>query len=145
MPENNPHFLDTSIWKYAVLKKGIAEKIESAQALVNMQPALVSTQVINEVCTELLKNRKLGEDALRSFIEDVYTNHRVVELNKEGYLMAADFRRDYSLNFRDSLLVAAAFLAGARIIYSDTFKPGLMFRENLQTINPFPKPGRPRK
>jgi len=99
VPENNPHFLDTSIWKYAVLKKGMAEKIETAQALVNMQPALVSTQVINEVCTELLKNRKLGEDALRSFIEDVYTNHRVVELNKEGYLMAADFRRDSPSTF----------------------------------------------
>jgi predicted nucleic acid-binding protein len=145
MPENNPHFLDTSIWKYAVLKKGKAEKIESAQALINMQPALVSTQVINEVSAEILKDRKHGEERLRSFIQDVYTNHRVADLNKEGYLMAADLRRDHSLTVRDSLIVAAAFLAGARMIYTDAIKPGLMFRENLQTINPFPKPGRPRK
>jgi len=145
MPENNPHFLDTSIWKYAVLKKGRLEKIESAQALINMQPAVVSTQVINELCTELLKNRKQGEEALRSFIEDVYNNHRVVDLTKETFLMAADFRRDHGLKLRDSLIAAAAFLAGTRIIYSDTLKPGLIFRENLQTIDPFPKPGRPRK
>jgi predicted nucleic acid-binding protein len=145
MPENNPHFLDTSIWRYAILRKGKPEKIESAQALINMQPALVSTTVINEVCTELLKDRKQGEEKLRNFIEDVYTNHRVVELNKEGFLMAADLRRDHSLTVRDSLIVAAAFLAGARMIYTDGIKPGLMFRENLQTIDPFPKPGRPRK
>src|SRR5262245_59093964 len=145
MPDNNPHFLDTSIWQYAVLRKGKAEKIESAQALVNMQAAVVSTQVIHEMCTELLKNRKLGEEALRSFIEDVYNNHRVVDLTKETFLMAADFRKDHGLNLRDSLIAAAAFLAGTRIIYSDALKPGLIFRENLQTINPFPKPGRPRK
>ena len=110
-----------------------------------MQGALVSTQVIYEMCTELLRDRKQGEERLRNFVEEVYTNHRVVDLNKEGFLMAADFRRKHSLKLRESLIVAAAFLGGARIIYSDTLKPGLMFRENLQTINPFPKPGRPRK
>ena len=145
MPENNPHFLDTSIWKYALLKRGKAEKIESAQALIDTQPAIVSTQVVDEVATELLKNKKLGEEAVRNFIETVFNNHRVVELNKEGYLMAADFRRDYALDLRDSLIIAAAFFGGARMIYSDALKPGVIYREVLHTINPFPKPGRPRK
>ena len=145
MPENNPHFLDTNIWKYAVLKKGNPEKIESAQSLITMQPAIVSTQVVDEISAELLKNRKLGEVAIRHFIEDVFNNHRVVELNKDGYLMAADFRRDYALDLRDSLIIAAAFFAGARMIYSDALKPGVIYREVLHTINPFPKPGRPRR
>jgi predicted nucleic acid-binding protein len=139
MPDTNPHFLDTSIWQHALLKNSTAEKIESAQALINLQPAILSTQVISEVCTELLKRRKLGEETLRNFLEDVYANHRVVELNKETFLMASDLRRDHKLKLRDSLIVAAAFLAGARMIYTDGIKPGLMFRENLQTINPFPK------
>ena len=145
MPENNPHFLDSSIWKYAMLKRGKPEKIESAQALIDMQPAIVSTQVINEVSTDLLKNKKLGEEAVRNFLEAVFNNHRVVELNKDGHLMAADFRRDYSLDLRDSLIIAAAFFGGARMIYSDALKPGVIYREVLHTINPFPKPGRPRK
>jgi predicted nucleic acid-binding protein len=145
MPENNPHFLDTSIWRYAVLKKGKPEKIESAQSLLKMQPAIVSTQVINEVSSELLKDKKLGEEAVKDFIEAVFNNHRVVELDKDGYLMAADFRRDYSLDLRDSLIIAAAFFGGARMIYSDALKPGVIYREVLHTINPFPKPGRPRK
>ncbi len=142
MPDTNPHFLDTSIWQYALLKNSTPAKIESAQALINMQPALVSTQVIDEVCTELLKRRKFGEEAVRSFIEDIYSNHRVVNLNKETFLLAANLRRDHKLKMRDSLIVAAAFLAGAKMIYTDGMKPGLMFRENLQTINPFPKPRR---
>src|SRR5262245_34429308 len=108
MPDTNPHFLDTSIWLHALLKNSTAEKIESAQALINMQPAIVSTQVINEVCTELLKRRKLGEEVLRNFIEDVYANHHVVELNQETFLAAADLRRDHKINLRDSLIVASA-------------------------------------
>ena len=142
MPDTNPHFLDTSIWQYALLKTSTAAKIESAQALINMQPAVLSTQVITEVCDELLKRRKFGEEAARNFIEDVYAHHQVVPLTKETFLMAADLRRDHKLKLRDSLIVAAAFLGGAKMIYTDGMKPGLMFRENLQTINPFPKPRR---
>lgn len=145
MPENNPHFLDTSIWKCALLKKGKAERIESAQSLIAMQPAIVSTHIIDEVCMELLEKGKQAEESIHNFIEDVYTNHQVVALDKNGYLAASDLRRDYSLKLRESLIVAAALLAGAKMIYSETFKPGLVFREALNTINPFPKPGRPRK
>jgi predicted nucleic acid-binding protein len=145
MPDTNPHFLETSIWKYALLEKGKAEKIESARSLIAMQPAIISTHIIDEVCDELLKKGKQADEAVRSFLEDVYTNHRVVALDKAGYLTAADLRNDYRLKFRDSLIVAAALLAGAKMIYSDTFKPGQVFREMVHTIDPFPKPGRPRK
>ncbi|MFT3894774.1 MAG: PIN domain-containing protein [Anaerolineales bacterium] len=145
MPDTNLHFLDASIWKYAVLEKGKAEKIESAQSLIAMQPAITSIHVIDDVCAELLKKGKGAEESIHNFIEDVFTNHRVVALDKDGYLTAADLQRDYHLKFHDSLIVAAALLSGAKMIYTDAFKPGLVFREMVHTINPFPKPGRPRK
>jgi predicted nucleic acid-binding protein len=46
-------------------------------------------------------------------------------------------REEYSLSFWDSLIVSAAFLAGAEIIYSEDMQDGLVIRESLQVINPF--------
>jgi predicted nucleic acid-binding protein len=145
MPDTNPHFLDASIWKYALLKKGKAEKIESAQALIAMQPAITSIHVIDDVCAELLKKGKGAEESVHDFIEDVFTNHRVIALDKNGYLTALDLQKVHPLKFRESLIVAAALLSGAKMIYSDAFKPGQVFRETVHTIDPFPKPGRPRR
>lgn len=136
MPENNPHFLDSSIWLYSLLGKGREQKITAARDLIGLQPAILSTQVINEVCTDLLKKGKQSEADIRRFIEDAYTNHQVVELDKNGFITASEFREKYGLSFRDSLIAAAAFVGGARIIYSEHIKPGQIFREVLHTINP---------
>ena len=136
MPENNPHFLDSSIWLSAFLQKGRENKIAASQDLIRLQPAILSTQVINEVCTDLLKKGKQSEEEIRRFIEQAFTNHKVVELDKNGYMTASEFREKYGLSFRDSLIAAAAFVGGARIIYSEEIKPGQVFREVLHTINP---------
>jgi predicted nucleic acid-binding protein len=136
MPENNPHFLDTNIWLYAILKKGSTEKIEYAQSLIDLQPAVLSTQVLTEVCSELLNKGKEAEANVQNFVETAYSQHRVVELDKHAYLTAVDLRKDYGLSFRDSLIAAAAFTGGARIIYSDKLKHGTVFREMLSVIDP---------
>lgn len=134
MPENNPHFLDSSIWLNAFIGK--EKKKTASQDLINLQPAIVSTQVINEVCTDLLKRGKRSEEDIRRFLEDMFTNHRVVELDKNGYITASELREKYGLSFRDSLIAAAAFVGGARMIYSEDIKPGQIFREVLHTTNP---------
>jgi len=136
MPENNPHFLDSSIWLYPFLRKGSEKKIAASQDLINLQPAILSTQVINEVCADLIKKGKQSEADIRRFLEDVFTNHQVVELDKNGFITASEFREKYGLSFRDSLIAAAAFVGGARIIYSEDIKAGQIFREVLHTINP---------
>lgn len=136
MPENNPHFLDSSIWLYSLLGKGREQKIMAARDLINLQPAILSTQVIKEVCLDLLKKGKQSEADIRRFIEDAYTNHQAVELDKNSFITDSEFREKYELSFRDSLIAAAAFVGGARIICSEDIKPGQIFREVLHTINP---------
>jgi predicted nucleic acid-binding protein len=136
MPENNPHFLDSSIWLYAFLRKGSEKRITASQDLIRLQPAILSTQVINEVCTDLLNKGKQSEEEIRRFVEQAFTNHKVVELDKNGYMTASEFREKYGLSFRDSLTATAAFVGGARMLYSENIKPGHIFREVLHTINP---------
>ena len=136
MPENKAHFVDTNIWLYALLDTGEAEKTEAAQALIKSSEAIVSPQVISEVCANLVKKAKMPEEEIRKFIEGIYAKHRVTEYDMRVFLAASELREEYSLSFWDSLIVSAAFLSGAEVIYSEDMQDGLLVRETVQIINP---------
>ena len=137
MPETKAHFIDSNIWLYALLETGEQDKSESAQTLIKSSEAIVSPQVISEVCANLVRKAKMPEGEIRKFIEGIYARHRVIELDMRVFLVASELREEYSLSFWDSMIVSAAFLSGAEIIYSEDMQDGLVIRENLQIKNPF--------
>ena len=137
MPENNAHFIDTNIWLYALLDTGEDEKSKIAQTLIKSSQAIVSPQVISEVCANFVKKAKMPEPEVRKFVEGIYAKHRVVELDMRVFLFASELREEYSLSFWDSMIVSATFLSGAEIIYSEDMQNGLAIRESLQIKNPF--------
>ena len=53
MPDAKAHFIDSNIWLYSLLDTGEAEKTEAAQALIKSSEAIVSSQVVSEVCVNL--------------------------------------------------------------------------------------------
>ena len=136
MSETKSHFIDTNIWLYSLLDTGEVEKTETTQVLIKSSEAVVSVQVISEVCANLIKKAKMPEAEIRKFIEGIYARHHVVELDMRVFLVASELREEYSLSFWDSLIVSAAFLAGAEIIYSEDMQNGLVIRESLRIINP---------
>ena len=137
MPESKAHFIDTNIWLYALLDTGEADKSKAAQALIKSSEAIISPQVISEVCANLVKKAKMPEEEIRKFVEGIYAKHRVIELDMRVFLFASELREEYSLSFWDSMIVSAAFLSGAEIIYSEDMQNGLAIRESLQIKNPF--------
>ena len=136
MPEVKAHFIDSNIWLYSLLDTGEAEKTKAAQALIKSSEAIVSPQVISEVCANLVKKTKMPEEEIRKFIEGIYAKHRVIEFDMRVFLFASELREEYSLSFWDSLIVSAAFLSGAEVIYSEDMQDGLLIRETVQIINP---------
>jgi predicted nucleic acid-binding protein len=137
MPENDAHFIDTNIWLYSLLDTGQEDKMVVAQTLIKSSQAIVSTQVVTEVSANLVKKARMPEQEIRKFIEGIYAKHRVVELDMEVSLFASELREEYSLSFWDSLIVSAAFLSGAEIVYSEDMQDGLLIRESLRILNPF--------
>lgn len=99
MPETKAHFIDTNIWLYSLLDTGEAEKTEAAQALIKSSEAIVSPQVISEVCANLVKKAKMPEEEIRKFIEGIYAKHRVTEYDMRVFLAASELREEYSLSF----------------------------------------------
>ena len=77
------------------------------------------------------------EAEIRKFIEGIYARHQVIEPDMRVFLFASELREECSLSFWDSMIVSAAFLSGAEIIYSEDMQDGLVIREAIQIRNPF--------
>ncbi len=138
---DNACFVDTNIWLYAFLENESngenARKSAIARKLIRENDAIVSTQVINEVCVNLLRQANFTEEQISNLIEAFYKRYPVKELSKAVLLLASQLRQRYSLSFWDSTIVAAALSSGAGVLYSEDMQHGLMVEGYLEIRNPF--------
>ena len=109
----------------------------TARALIRESEAVVSVQVINEVCVNLLRRANFTEAQITQLIESFYGRCCVVELTKSDLLMASQLRQKYSLSFWDSTIVAAVLSADVPILYSEDMQHGLIIEGKVQIRNPF--------
>jgi predicted nucleic acid-binding protein len=139
MPDNQATncFIDTNIWLYAFIEGDDTTKSGIARTLIQQSEPVVSAQVINEVCVNLLRRANFTEDQISQLIESFYEKCRVVELTKSGLLIASQLRQRYSLSFWDSTIVATALNAGVPVLYSEDMQHGLTIEGRLQIRNPF--------
>ena len=98
---------------------------------------VVSTQVINEVCVNLLRRADFTEEQIGQLIKSFYEKYPVIELNRAVLLTASQLRQRYSLSFWDSLIAASALSAGVSILHSEDLQHGLVIEGQLQVLNPF--------
>lgn len=122
---------------YAQHTQNIDRKRERAISLINGEATVVSTQVINEVCVNLIKKAAFSEDQINELIQDFYDRCTVIELNFEILTVASDLRLRYGFSFWDSLIVASALYAKVHVLYSEDMQDGLSVYEKLEIVNPF--------
>ncbi len=133
-------FVDSNVWLYAVIESAeSAAKSATARTLV-AERRIVSAQVINEVCVNLLRKAGRSEVEIRQVVQAFYVQHRVVVIDERTMLAASELREMYSLSYWDGLIVAAALEAGAAILYSEDMQHGLRINAQLHIINPFHTP-----
>lgn len=74
MPDNTSStaFIDTNIWLYAFIET--EDSAEIARRLVQETEPVISTQVINEVCVNLLQQAHFTEKQIGQLIESFYEN-----------------------------------------------------------------------
>jgi predicted nucleic acid-binding protein len=139
MPDNQATtcFIDTNIWLYAFIETDDTTKSATARTLIQESEPVVSTQVINEVCVNLLRRADFTEEQVSRLVESFYEKYRVIELTQSVLLMASQLRQRYALSFWDSTIVATALSAGVSVLYSEDMQHGLTIEEQLQVRNPF--------
>ena len=130
-------FIDTNIWLYAFIEGDDSGKSARAKSLIETQGAIyVSTQVINEVCINLIKKAHFSEQQVHQLIESFYAKYVVVELSKPFLLKASALRELYAFSFWDSLIVSSALHADAAVLYSEDLQDGLVVENRVRIVNP---------
>jgi predicted nucleic acid-binding protein len=98
---------------------------------------VLSSQVINEVCANLIKKALVPESDIAQLVRSFYRKYPVVLLDEAVQLSASELREKFSLSFWDSLIVAAALGAGAILLYTEDMQSGLSIGDRLTILNPF--------
>lgn len=134
-------FIDTNIWLYrfivhsrdphALDKQKIATEVTTGEGI------LISTQVINEICSNLIRKARFDNSQLQTLIEEFAGGCEILAVSLETLRYSSQLRDRYSFSYWDSLIVASAVLGKATILLSEDMQDGLIVDSSLQIINPF--------
>ena len=135
-------FIDTNIWFYAFVRgKEPAESVKTDHAgrCINTTKAIVvSSQIINEVCVNLIKKAAFEEERIAALITAFYQSYAVMPIVHSTLLLASDLRKRYRLSYWDSLslMVASAIEANCAVLYTEDLQHGQVIDTTLTIINP---------
>lgn len=129
-------FIDTNIWLYAFIPSQDLNKSAKAKAIIQQSDIAISSQVINEVCINLIKKAQFDEPSLRQLINSFYSRYNVELIYTDTLLKASELREKLRLSFWDSLIVSSALLGGADILYTEDMSHGMVIEGTMAIINP---------
>jgi predicted nucleic acid-binding protein len=135
--------VDSNLWLYALLPNQPTtsgdeiDKKTPAIALLNNISPIISTQVINEVCSVMRRKAKFTEPQTSQLIQTFHGSCEIVELTYLTLVQASNIRSRYGFSFWDGLIVASALEANASILYSEDMQAGLLVEGRLTIVNPF--------
>lgn len=131
-------FVDTNILVYAHLETENDSKHQKANVLVEktLQPLVISTQVLHEYYSAMLKN-KMTDEWIQTNIEAMM-DYCVIQLITLSVIrLAHNIRICYRFSYWDSLIVASALDAGCTLLYSEDLQPHQLIKDKLRIMNPF--------
>lgn len=96
----------------------------------------MSTQVLQELALNLRRkaSRPLDGKAAREIVAD-YLTWQVVVSSGDSILEALDLEATYHMSFWDALVVHAAQVSGAELLYSEDLSDGQLYG-SLRVVNP---------
>jgi len=120
-------FFDSNVWIYLLSDDDPAKKEQAGRMLSEVKQKVVSWQVVNEVCANLLKKKNKSESFVHVAINFICESCEVVDFSVPLLEIASELRSRHGVSFWDSLVVAAAHAAGCDTIVSEDMQDGRKF------------------
>ena len=131
-------FIDSNVFVYFAdgrnPKKQAVARTVLADAIGNRQ-YVISSQVLNEFANVSLKKFGMTEDEVRKYVEE-FQHIRVVFQQDGLTVRALEIRKQYGLQFYDSLLLATAESVGCDIFLTEDLNDGQTYC-GIKVVNPF--------
>ena len=129
---NSIYFIDTNVWLYSFIQSQNREKTEIARNIIKECEIVISTQIINEMCVNLIKKVNFSEKKIRNLIESLYRKYTVFELSQDILLKASNIRANHTFSFWDSVVTASALDCDADYLISEDMQDGFNLKINSQ-------------
>ena len=128
-------FLDSNVLIY-LYSADEPEKREVAVSLCS-SPAVISTQVLNEVANVLTLKFDLAPDDVLRKIDEITDRTEVSIVGLSTIRQALQLKQSYRYSYFDSLMLASAIENECDTLYSEDFQDGQTIEGHLQIANPF--------
>ncbi len=132
----NKYFADSNIFLYAFMAND-GEKSEKAFSIIKQPSIILSTQVMNEICVNLIKKSKYTNDDIVQLVKNINDKYQVVTVDTDTILKAAFLRKSYNFSYWDSMIVSSALESRCSILYSEDMQNGQIIEKQFKIINPF--------
>ena len=127
-------FFDTSVLFY--LLSNDARKADRVEALLAHR-GIISVQVLNEFTVVALRKAGLPLLDIKEILDTVRAVCTVEPLTATTHDRGMEICERYKFSFYDSVIVAAALIVGAKVLYSEDFQHGQVIDRQLRIVNPF--------
>lgn len=127
-------FFDTSVLFY--LLSNDVRKADRVEALLAHR-GIISVQVLNEFTVVALRKVGLPLLEIREILDTVRAVCTVEPLTATTHDRGMEICERYKFSFYDSVIVAAALIAGAKLLCSEDLQHGQVIDRQLRIVNPF--------
>ncbi|MBL8597116.1 MAG: PIN domain-containing protein [Devosia sp.] len=97
----------------------------------------ISAQVLNEIANVMVRKWKHPWPRVTDFLATLRSQTLVVPVDEDVHEKGLYIALRYKLTIYDSMIVAAALLAGCDTLYTEDMHPGLVIENRLRIVNPF--------
>ena len=98
---------------------------------------VISVQVLNEFAVVALQKLKMPLHEVREILDTIRAVCSVEPITVETHDRGLAVFERYRFSLFDSILVAAALISGAKILYSEDLQHGQVIDGQLRVTNPF--------
>lgn len=133
MSARSKKFFDTNILLY--LLSADPAKAQRAEELV-AEGGWVSVQVLNEFASAASRKLRMSIPEIRECLEPIRSICAVEPVTVETHTRGLDVAERYGFSIYDSMIIAAALLAGCDTLYSEDLQDGQRI-DGLLIRNPF--------
>ena len=127
-------FFDTGVLMY--LLSSDAAKSDRVEALL-ADRGTISVQVLNEFAAVAIRKLKMPVSEVREILDTVRAVCDVQPVTIETHDRALAIVERYGFSLYDSLLIAAALLAGSKRLYCEDLQHDQLIDRQLRVVNPF--------
>ena len=130
-------FVDTNILFYAHDRSSGLRHERAKEVIAELwrsRRGVLSTQVLQEYCVNVRRKTQVSAENMRVILRD-FLKWTVVVNTGESVLGALELEAKHQISFWDSLIIYAAQVGGAQVLYSEDFNDGQIFG-SVQVVNP---------